>query len=382
MTDIKSFLTSLKITWLRRLIQNDSKYQLIFESCIARVSALIQRGDNFLSTLIHRCTNPFWVDVLRAWMQLNRCHKDYTISDIISTNILDNNSICVGSKPIFIQDWHRKTVYFISDLLDKEGNLMNYNLFTNTFKIKVNYLTYFGIYSVIKSYIESITVFPIELNKTDIILPKRIQIILQNRKGSKAMYHRLLPKRYPIKSQEKWRAISYEKWHIFNSLPFSLCKNSKLQWFQFRINHRIIATNKLLFKMNIKDTESCSFCRNEVEDIDHLFCECPEVDSLWHALSQWVYAQNGVSLNLCKSDCILGKPKLSCFFKPINMVLLLCRHYIYTSRCREKKLSFTELKYNILQYLKLERYICLQNDEMTAFDGIWQNWSFLFDMHI
>ena len=63
----------------------------------------------------------------------------------------------------------------------------------------------------------------------------------------------------------------------FHNPPFKLngrsltTKSSKLQWFQYRIIHRILGTNSLLYKINQKPNDKCSFCLKEVETIEHIF---------------------------------------------------------------------------------------------------------------
>jgi hypothetical protein len=41
-------------------------------------------------------------------------------------------------------------------------------------------------------------------------------------------------------------------WKEIYRLPFITTKSSKLQWFQYRIIHRILGTNSLLYKINQK----------------------------------------------------------------------------------------------------------------------------------
>ena len=60
-------------------------------------------------------------------------------------------------------------------------------------------------------------------------------------------------------------------WKKILTFPFSLVKDTKLRWFQFRIIHRILGTNSLLCKMGIKTDNKCSFCNREKETIKHLF---------------------------------------------------------------------------------------------------------------
>jgi hypothetical protein len=64
--------------------------------------------------------------------------------------------------------------------------------------------------------------------------------------------------------------LSEEEWIYIFSLPFKISNDSGLQWFQYRINHRIIATNSLLLNMKLKNNELCSFCKNEIESLEHV----------------------------------------------------------------------------------------------------------------
>ena len=41
---------------------------------------------------------------------------------------------------------------------------------------------------------------------------------------------------------------------------FQYTDDTTLRWFQYRISHRILATNEYLFKIKIKDSKLCTFC--------------------------------------------------------------------------------------------------------------------------
>ena len=44
-------------------------------------------------------------------------------------------------------------------------------------------------------------------------------------------------------------------------------KNKKVLDFQYKVLHRVVALNPLLFKMGIKDNDKCTFCNDEKETI-------------------------------------------------------------------------------------------------------------------
>jgi hypothetical protein len=56
------------------------------------------------------------------------------------------------------------------------------------------------------------------------------------------------------------------------------------QNFQFKLSHRITATNSFLFKCGLKETELCPFCTETKESLLHLFWECTYSKTFWFSL--------------------------------------------------------------------------------------------------
>jgi hypothetical protein len=57
-----------------------------------------------------------------------------------------------------------------------------------------------------------------------------------------------------------------------------LTGESHLQSFQFKPNHIIRYTNKLIMKC---ETFHSTFCNDTVEDIEHLFLDCHYTNKIW-----------------------------------------------------------------------------------------------------
>ena len=105
--------------------------------------------------------------------------------------------------------------------------------------------------------------------------------LLYHTKFCEKAYQRLIKKKAstPLKSQGKWLAedlIGNEtvNWESTYSLSFWCSKETKLREFQFKILHRRIATNDFLYKMGIKQSDSCMFCGEATENLGHLFWSC------------------------------------------------------------------------------------------------------------
>ena len=102
-----------------------------------------------------------------------------------------------------------------------------------------------------------------------------------------------------------------------------------MRWLQLRINHRILGTNYLLSKMNLSDTEKCTFCNEEKEAIKHLFFYCTVVSGLWKNFELRLKTKCGLlQINLSKSDILFGNLK----FDTVLNQILLCVKNIFRSK--------------------------------------------------
>lgn len=88
----------------------------------------------------------------------------------------------------------------------------------------------------------------------------------------------------------KWQAngniFSEKTWSSIFELPFKVTQETKLRWLQFQTLHRIVPTNEYLFKLNILNSSSCTFCKNNIETIEHLFYDCIHVKELWFKIEE------------------------------------------------------------------------------------------------
>ena len=70
-------------------------------------------------------------------------------------------------------------------------------------------------------------------------------------------------------------------WESTYSLPFWCTKETKLRESQFKLLHRRIATNDILYKIGIKQSDSCTFCGEATENLVHLFWSCKYSNAFW-----------------------------------------------------------------------------------------------------
>ena len=158
-------------------------------------------------------------------------------------------------------------------------------------------------------------------------------------------------KESPDKSQNKWvqeLGVQIDDWQNINSSPFRTTRNTKLQNFQFKLSHRITATNSFLFKCGLKETELCTFCTETKESLLHLFWECTYSKHFWFSLVN-VFENCGLNMQYINApNIILG------IMNPLdpdntkNQVILILKYYLCKCRCLGDKPSIN----GGLKYLK------------------------------
>ena len=134
-------------------------------------------------------------------------------------------------------------------------------------------------------------------------------------------------------------------------------KETKLQYFQYKLLHRILPTNTFLFRIGYKNTPNCCFCNIQNETIEHLFYECPHVINLWESLKLHIQNHADLILNLCMENVLFGI-RNDHSAKSVNYIIILPKYYTYLHRCRcnetqlnlQMLLSFIKNKYQIRKY--------------------------------
>ena len=89
---------------------------------------------------------------------------------------------------------------------------------------------------------------------------------------------------------KRWEAIlvlENQNWKKIFQLPFAITKNTKLQWLQYRINHKILATNTFLNKIGIVQNPYCTFCKTELESIEHILWDFYYVQQFIQQTEVW-----------------------------------------------------------------------------------------------
>ena len=121
MLQIEHFITSLKITWLRRqILQQNCTWNILSNIDLDDVYT---RGNNYASIKSEKVNNPFWKDLLNSWKIFCKSVKVHVhaLEDILYSPLWYNSNFQHGQY-IYFKDWYNKGIRNVIDLLDTDGN--------------------------------------------------------------------------------------------------------------------------------------------------------------------------------------------------------------------------------------------------------------------
>ena len=168
-----------------------------------------------------------------------------------------------------------------------------------------------------------------------------------------------------------------DEWGEIFSDPFKITKDSTVQWFPNRINHKILATNTLLYKMKLIDDPKCTFCYKRDETIEHLLWECECVKRFLNETISWLI-QHGIHITLNEKSVIFGiDPDQK---SDINkLVLMEIKYYIYYARCSKNNMNLTVLHHRLKLLYQTYKYSSISTGKYENFQTNWQNYHNLLD---
>ena len=381
MIDVKSFLCALKCTWMKRgCIENEKLFKMLVSMC-PLFTKIKHRGGEFVNILMQRCVNPFWVDVLKHYKKLNDICVPMSADDFACECLYYNVNIQRGKKVVYIREWDENDIKTVGDLIGSNGFLTFLEFQRKYPNVTSDFLLYEGIVKSAKEYAKRLDIKEIEVNEN--VLHDMPIVWKQLSKGSsKLLYFCFVKRSIPLKCIDKWSEAhnkEYDVKKVFTHV-IKTTSDTRLRWFQYKIIHRILPTQRFLFLRKIVTTPLCCLCNVEEETFEHLFWECERIQFFWEELTTWFH-ENFVHCShvfFSKELVIMGvKPEVKTD-KSFDLIMLLAKHYIFS--CKLKKSA--PLLRVFLQILKqrymIEKVNAYTNGRQGFFHQQWRLYSHFF----
>ena len=180
----------------------------------------------------------------------------------------------------------------------------------------------------------------------------------------------------------KWnRSFVSLNWKTIFLKTHKTTKDTKLQWFQYRILHRILPTNRYLHLCKIKDISTCTFCSDEVETIEHLLWFCRAVQSFWEELLASLKEKcrhcDCFSFNL--ELVIFGTSKNVFTDKAIDFMILFAKFYIYKCKLQNAIPQYNTYLQQLKSRVRTEKYSAITCHKLTEFERNWLQYKYLLE---
>ena len=117
-------------------------------------------------------------------------------------------------------------------------------------------------------------------------------------------------------------------------MPHTLSISNKAKELHYKIVHGYVATNRLLHKMNIIDSDICDFCDQQEQTLCHLFYECRLVKEFWASVQSWLTTECGVNCDFCLKTVLFGVLEKDNFLNTV-----ICYARLHIMNCKVQKIQ-------------------------------------------
>ena len=371
--DIYSMYTSLKYSWINRLLNSgDALWAHCSHKAFDKIGGLeYLLNCNFNPKQLALNLSPFLAEILEAYAKINS--QKVENKKQVKNQIINNNKyILCGGKSIFKIQLKEKALDKIGDWYTSQGELKSYHMIRNVLGVCISQWEYNQITSAIPTkWKKKLKGNFLEENGTiqsQYIPPKKVKQALIKRKE-------VVPTALAKWTPRIEMAIDEEFWPQTFFLARKTCEESKLQVFQFKLLHRIIATREFLFKAKLVTSPYCMDCPQEAETIEHRFMDCPRVRVIWEKV---VAKFNELEETNLPTDnivvCLFGVFSMEKKVRRWNHIALILRFFINKCRVLEKTPSFSAFVLVMRTHLQTLRKIACQKKEKSKFEGEWSPW--------
>ena len=155
-------------------------------------------------------------------------------------------------------------------------------------------------------------------------------------------------------------------------LPLKVTVEIRTRQFQYKLFHRTLYFNKALFKMNIADTNKCTFCNDSDETIAHVMFQCTHSLSFWNDVVDWL-KEFKIYLGILNEFNVLFGLFIVNHFKLTNHVVLIGKQTIYTCRAKKVKPNLNIFLAKLRNTLMIEQNIAQRRGALESFYFKWDN---------
>jgi hypothetical protein len=390
MTDLESYIRSIKINWITRLINIEGIWKEYIKNKIGMDLDYFARCNlKYIDLHFKFPKNSMWDEVMREWCDENFTNPE-TYQEILNQNLWRNSHIKIGNKTNLWKKWYEMDIKWIADLIMIEDNnqsrFLTFNEINDMAEGQLKQMEYNSLISAIpKTWKRKIIREEINQKELEEDANSLLDKLLDSKKPMKKVYMRLKKRKVekPTNAMNKWRNylgcdVSEEeilKGHTENHYSTI---NARMRSHNCNFLNRNIPYNSRLEKMKKIPDSRCSVCKVE-ETLEHLYWECPTRKRIWDKVKEIYEYYNGSPLIIDKKNCLLGIIASDNTSKRLiaqqRLLFLIVKHYLHINKCREDSIPSTQgIVGYIKKYLKIELLSSERKGTQNIFRERWEGW--------
>ena len=221
---------------------------------------------------------------------------------------------------------------------------------------------------------------PTQIQPNKLEYQPHFDFLLKNSKGASHIYQFIVSEESQITGQMKWNQINgveEEQWRKSFYILKTTTSDTKLQWFQIRLLHYILTTNRFVSKFMTNQNDLCEFCGSHSETIQHIMWHCPKVRVFWKELLNIINSRCPHVKNLVFNESLIlfGQCTTNKIDKICQLIILMAKFSIYRSKVQKTNLNVKHFIKEIYHRYNVEMHI---HDDSDKFQLSWAPYSQLF----
>ena len=366
LVDFKIKDDSLKVAWINVIESDDLIKVVAYKQLCPRLQKNIWLCNIKPSHVKKLFNDSFWTDVLYAWAKLNFQTPD-SLKPVTEQFIWYNSCMLLMGKPFLYNKAYKSGLKYIGQLCDTKGKMLSTEIVCGKYEISV--LEYNSIKASMPKYWKELIR---EAEKIEIqIGPKTMLQKFEQSKKAASLYYKLICERnIPVlRTYDRWIEkmnvnFDYDDFSNAFSCLYQITNVPKLRSFQYKLLYKAVILNDKLCKWGITQTDMCSNCQQQVENVYHFFWECNDAQRIWSFVNIYckrIFPEEMFSLSF--ENLLLN----SMHQKPqhvINFIFLVAKQYLYASRCLKQTPSTHALEARIEKYRNIEYYNAIKSNNV------------------
>jgi hypothetical protein len=338
MIDFDDVILSSQTLWIKRYLDNFPRdWKVTFESFCNVANLSLCLRNNYCVSEFPPNVPAYYKESLIAWKSI-RCLSENTAE--LSTSVWYNENVKIGQRTVYSAILFKCGIWTFADLFDNDI-LIPFDTWIKRGVRFNEFLIWRGLVNIAKlprlrqtlshtKYNSGYASIMGKLVTIDDITSKEIKIFLRDQSRPTVCK--------PLKTfEEKYESVN-NNWNNIFLLSHKCKVENYTKDVQYKIIHRILPTNKLLFQMNKIDSPICNFCNLYTQNLEHFLFECYEVKNFWFEVAHiWNYVAENTKFipDILKVTFgVLSQP-----FKKwmiLNCLILYGKHFLFTCKKENK----------------------------------------------